>query len=68
MFIEKLDSGYIITDNNKKKAIENLNSIKLILSKQIDEAIDKLKSPNYSNLHIDIDIDFNVPMVKDDNL
>jgi hypothetical protein len=69
MFIQKLDSGFIITDkNNKKKAIENLDSIRNLLLQKIDEGLNKLKSPSYNNLSIDIKIDFNIPIIKDDNL
>lgn len=63
--IEKLTSGYVLTENGKKTAVESVDKLKNAL---VGEILDKLNLRSTQDMLICLDVEYNLPktMPEDD--
>jgi hypothetical protein len=59
--IEKLDSGFIVTENGKRKAVTDTDQLKQVVLGQADEIVGRIVEAGISNMAVIIEIQTNFP-------
>lgn len=61
IFIEQLDSGYIITENSKKRALSDEKNVKDFIIQLVMESTHRFSHQGIKNMQIELEVNENIP-------
>lgn len=60
-YIERLDHGFIVTENGKRKAVQNHSTVIENTKAALDSLMDKINKYDTSEMVVTIEVDYNPP-------
>lgn len=63
LLIEKLDSGYIVSEGGKTKAVEYYDSVRTLLFDALSVQIENQCHSSVQNMMVSIEVELNIPKI-----